>query len=173
MEDENKDIKKDKIDDVIVLIFSKFLIIFGMLLIVIGFINDSGGVIFLGLTMVLIGSCLLVGQKKEQEMLGKKQSSQETIQIDKKIAKKFSIKIFIEKIRNKIVKVFKTIFSNLCLILSSPITTNIILIIIVCMLSGIKNSVVHPSDYSLSSSEVTSAIKDALDDYGFIQVRRY
>lgn len=75
-----------------------------MFLIVVGAIdiNDSGGgVIFLGLMMVLMGSCLWVGQKKEQEMLGKKQSSQEIIQIDKKITKKFSIKIFIEKIRKK------------------------------------------------------------------------
>lgn len=169
MEDEKKDIEKDKKDYERVLIFYKFSIIFGMFLIVVGTtdINDSGGgVIFLGLMMVLMGSCLWVGQKKDQEMLGKKQSSQEIIQIDKKITKKFSIKIFIEKIRKKV----KTIFSNVCSILSSPITTNVILIIIVCMLSGIKCSVVN---YHLSSYSITSAIKDALDDYGFIQVRRY
>ena len=180
MEDEKKDIEKDKndyekISEVVIKI-----IIFGMLCIVLGVtcIDKLGGCIFLGLMIVFIGVIAGIGNQemsaKEQSIkeiikvdkdstktLDKEQGSQESLKLDKKIAKKFSIKIFIEKIHKKV----KTIFSNLCSILSSPITTNVILIIIVCMLSGIKYSVVNNH---LSSYDITSAIKDALDDYGFI-----
>lgn len=184
MKDEKINIAKDKKKTKI---FS--IIIWGALVTWIGAIcldeTGCGALLYFGLMILILGVCILVGDKKEQEISTNIQDNHECTVFEQlpvyeqssqkkcKVENKIEMKAILKSIRNKIVKVLKSIYSFLRMIFSSPITTNIFLLIIVCMLSGIKYSVVHHSDYSLSSSEVTSAIKDALDDYGFIQVRRY
>lgn len=168
METEKKDIEKNKKESKLC-----YLTILGMLCIAFGsscFVETGcGALLFFGLIMTFMPIFVVLFVKTKQEISKKEQSSQKTCKVENKI----EMKAILKSIRNKIFKVLKSIYSFLRMIFCSPITTNIFLLVIVCMLSGIKYSVVHHSDYSLSSSEVTSAIKDALDDYGFIQVRRY